>query len=149
MSGTAKWTAYTPITLIASVGNVADLGWANSGATLITNATERLLYMDAELVLAADVTTGAGARWVDVYLVPAPDGVNVASPPGTLPGLTPPGYLAGAITANPSSVFRRGTARGLILPPGSYLASIQNRLGVSFGAGAHVLTGYTYSEGAG
>jgi hypothetical protein len=148
MSGTtAKWTTPASLTLIASAGDLASgTGWANSSATLLDNSTDRYLYMDVELVLAAARTAGAGTPRVDVYLVPALDGTNVANPPGTTPGLTPGHYFRGSILANPSASFTRGALSGIVLQPIKYLIAINNQLGVTFSTGTHVLTGYRYGE---
>lgn len=145
----ALWTPPSSITLIASAGNLSSgSGWANSGSTLLDNSSDLYQYMDIELVLAAGVTAGSGNPRVDVYLVPAPDGTNVANPPGTSAGATPGHYLVGSILANASASFTRGTLRGVILPPGKYLIAINNQLGAAFSTGTHSLTGYRYGEQA-
>jgi hypothetical protein len=145
---TARWTTPVNVTLIASLGNVANGGWATSGATFLDNGTNRRLYMDVDLVLASAVTAGSGAPRVDLYLVPVPDGTNAPTPPGTSAGATPVHYLAGSILANASASFTRGAVRGLILPPGKFLVLVQNNLGVAFGTGTHALEGYQYGEEA-
>ena len=154
----ANWTAYTAGAVwigasysgSTSLNALANGSWATSGATaLISNTSAGKLYADIEVVMASAVTAGSGAPHVAVYIIPAPDGTNPATPPGTSAAAAPAGYLVGIIQANASASFTRGTLRGVVLPPGTFVCLIQNNLGVAFAASAsNTVTAYTYGEEA-
>ena len=147
-SAGAVWigTAYSGSTSLSALANGS---WATSGATLIDNSTNLKLYCDIEVVLASAVTAGSGAPNVSVYLIPAPDGTNLATPPGSSAAAAPGIYFVGNILANASASFTRGTLRGVVLPPGKFALLIQNNLGVAFPtSSSNTVTGYTYGEQA-
>ena len=153
----ANWTAYTAGAVwigtsysgSTSLNGLTNGSWATSGATLISNTVAGKLYVDIELVMASGVTAGSGSPHVAVYIIPAPDGTNAATPPGTSAAAAPASYLAGIIQANASASFSRGTLRGVVMPPGTFVCLIQNNLGVAFAASAsNTVTAYTYGEEA-
>lgn len=143
---TLQWNAYSAAVnyLTTELNSLANGGWALSG--LINNSVNLRVYSDIDVVLSAAVTAGSGNPTLDLYLIPAPDGTNSANPPGGTAGAVPVTYFVGAIAANASASFTRGTLRGIILPPGYFRIALQNNLGAALPATGNTAKGYEYTE---
>lgn len=137
MATTAKWTPVnTPDTAVAgaSMNALADAGFALGAAIDNTPATGTFLYGDLEIILSSAVTTGSGAPYIGVFVLPAMDGTSYPNPPGGSAGATPASYQVGSIVANPSTGFTVGHLRGIVLPPYLFKIEIVNHLGVALPA---------------
>lgn len=149
----AQWTSDTTVANLvpqASLNALANGSYAVSSAVIDNGGATRNFYLDIEIVLASAATAGAGNPRIDIWLLPAPDGTNVPTPPGLSAAAAPAIYWVGQILANVSASFTRGVCRGIILPPYHYAILIQNNLGVALPSSAsNALTGYAYREEVG
>ena len=100
-----------------------------------------------EIVLASAVTPAAGAPNITVYVIPAPDGTNFPSPPGTTAGAAPV-YFAQSFPMVASVSSSRFVCPNLILPPFIFEIMIQQNLGVAFPATGNTALLYRATTGS-
>ena len=142
---TIKWTARAAATTLASTEINALASGSYATGPEIDNGTNLNQMMDVDLILASAVTTGTGAPYVGIYLVPTLDGTNYP----TLPAATvePPAiYFAAAIPFTASTSFTRGSVVQVEIPPGKWKVLVRNVLGVAFPATGNLAYGYQYNE---
>lgn len=142
---TIKWTTRGSATTLASteLNSLASGSYATGPE--IDNGTNLNQFVDVDLILASAVTTGTGAPYVGIYLVPTLDGTNYP----TLPAATvepPASYFVAAIPYVASTSFTRGESRQIVIPPGKFKALVRNVLGVAFPASGNLCYGYQYNE---
>lgn len=143
----ARWTTYDAFdTAVASTdlnGLASGTAAANFrlGAT-IDNSTARRLYADIEIVFRdgtpADttITAGAGAPFLDIYILPSLDGGTryPTTNGGATAGPTALIYRAVSLIVPASTAVGILVARQVILPPAAFRVMINNQLGVAFPA---------------
>lgn len=140
-------TVGTPATVLSTeLNSLASSAAATSGlGTEYNNATGLFLYADIVLLLGADATAAAGYPFISMYIVPATDGTNYPNPPAST-GLIPENYRVGNFVAVPSTTFRRGIIRGVVLPPTKFKCGVMQVLGAAFNATGNTVVIYPFNE---
>jgi hypothetical protein len=88
---------------------------------------------DLTITLSSAVTTGSGAPYLAVWILPAVDGTNYPSPPGGSAGAAPVG-LSYSFPMVASVSTQTIICPNIPIPPYNFKVQIQNNLGVSFPA---------------
>ncbi|MFC0384318.1 hypothetical protein [Muricoccus vinaceus] len=105
---------------------------------------------DLEIVLASGVTTAANTSpYVNVWLIPALDGVNFGTTNGgTTAGPTQNTYSVGPIMVPASTSVKVMHLRGIVLPPCPFKIMINSQIGVAWPASGNTAKLYRYGERA-
>jgi hypothetical protein len=85
---------------------------------------------DLTITLSSAVTTGSGAPYITVWVLPAVDGSNYPNPPGSTAGAAPIGlsYSFPQVASASTSTI---VCPNLPIPPYNFKIQIQNNLGVA------------------
>lgn len=131
---TTKHSAYGAIvsdftTALNSIANNAN----SAASAAIDNTTALDLYIDLELVLAAQGVARTAGATVNVYLTPSIDGTNYTDVNETVAELVATFILDAATTA------RRVAIRDIPIPPGLYKLFVRNQTGQAFAASGNTL----------
>lgn len=150
---TVSWsTPGSADTLVASASLNAIADAAGVIGAEIDNSSDKKLYMDVEL--AFDTATGSGTdAYVGIYLIPAPDGTNYPTPPGTggTASHVSPTYWKGTILAVDQGGTARQLTRGVLtkidIPPTKFRIVVVNQLNAAFPANNNsTCKGFRYGE---
>lgn len=87
---------------------------------------------DFTITLSSAVTTGSGAPYLAIYILPQVDATNYPAPPGGSAGAAPANLLAATYQAVASTSTTTMVVRDIPIPPGNFKVMIQNNLGVAF-----------------
>lgn len=140
-STTVGTTALNSLAAGAYSGLLDEVDNTNGSGTCYLNGL-------VEVVLGADLTCAAGAPYIGLWLVPAPDGTNYPNPPnGT--GAIPSIYKVGNIEANPSAVYRRGSLMiPFTLPPMKFKLAVYHALhgSTAWNSSGNVVNLYRWRE---
>jgi hypothetical protein len=148
---TLRHAAPTVTTILTTaINGTTNTTFYTTGATLINNATDRVLQAQLELILSAATgnLASAGLLRTDFWLIPALDGTNPATPPGTSAVQPPADYWVGRVLAVNGVTFTRGFTMPFDLLPGAYAIVGQNNLGAtngSYPATGNAVKLYTYN----
>lgn len=85
---------------------------------------------DLTITLSSAVTTGAGAPYLVVWILPAVDGTNYPTPPGATAGAAPIG-LSFSFQQIASVSTSTIVCPNIPIPPYNFKVQIQNNLGVA------------------
>lgn len=134
----------------ASLNGIADA--AGVIGAEIDNTTDLKPFIDIEL--AFDTATGSGTdAYVGVYLIPAVDGTNYPTPPGSggTAAHISPHYWVGSILAvdqgGTARTLTRGVIQGVRCPPFKFRVVLVNQLNAAFPANNNsTCKGFRYGE---
>lgn len=89
---------------------------------------------DLTITLSSAVTTGTGSPYLSVYILPAVDGTNYPTPPGSSGAAAPMNLLKGTYQGVAGVSTSTIVVTDLQIPPYNFKVLIQNNLGVTFPA---------------
>lgn len=89
---------------------------------------------DLTITLSSAVTTGSGAPYLSVYILPQVDATNYPSPPGGSAGAAPMNFLAGTYQGVAATSTTTMIVTNIPIPPYNFKVMICNTLGVAFPA---------------
>lgn len=114
-----------------SLNSLANNEWTNLSDTL-TNATDKRLFADVELILASAAFSGATSG-IEVYVVPVPDGTNAPTWVGdvTTDQTVNQNYLVGVVATTGTTSAQRLVLRDVEIPNGVYALGFRSRAGTS------------------
>lgn len=159
MTSRTAWVAgngvgFTWTTLVnsADLASMATAKTVLSSATAIANQTQLDQFMDVSLRCAiASSTVAAGANfalWLYALLDDGStygDGQLAAGTPATLtPTFAPVATFPLVAAAAQTTLV--GFAQGIIIPPGTFLAAVQNNSGFTLTAGTQTVKYRTYNQ---
>lgn len=111
----------------------------SAASTTIDNTTNLDLFLDAELVLAAQGSARSTGATVSLYMVTALDGTNFDDANEVTAELVAVYPLDAATTA------RRRTVRDIPIPPASFQLFLRNSTGQAFAASGNTIRYRTHS----
>jgi hypothetical protein len=151
---TEKWIAGSGqgLTWGAAFGSEVNSvvnGNAVISSVQVDNSTALDVFADVSISLGS-VTTGAGAPYIGIYLVPLNQdatsygdgrfGSSAAGPP-------PPAYWVGSIPCQVSTAaVITGEVRGIVIPPGKFKFLLYNQAGVTLAASSNTVAYRTYNR---
>ena len=89
---------------------------------------------DFTMTFSSAITTGSGAPYLSIYLLPEVDATSYPTPPGATAGAAPANYLVGTYQGVASTSTSTISVLNLPIPPYNFKIMIQNNLGVTFPA---------------
>lgn len=133
--GETNWTAYGTETnaLTTELNSLSD-GAESSLGSEIDNTSNLDMFMDLNVVLGSLVAVGA--PYVLVRVLTSVDGTNYPD------GDASPTY---AMAVDAATSAKRGSIRGILLPPGKVKLTLTNECGVSFASSGNTVKYRTYS----
>ena len=87
---------------------------------------------DLTITLSSAVTAGTGAPYVAVWILPAVDGTNYPTPPGSSGAAAPANLLVGTYQGVASASTSTIIVSNIPIPPYNFKVMIENVLGVAF-----------------
>jgi hypothetical protein len=126
-TATHTWAAPGSLTsLTVTLGAVANAGNAVSNA--IDNTGGLALYMNLEIIIAAQASARSAGALIEVHIIPSIDGTNYSDETDPCP------QFLTAIGMDAATTARRLARTGLLIPPKKFKLKFTNRTGQAFAA---------------